>query len=254
MTSMKLNCDLGESFGSWQMGQDEQIMPLIDQANIACGMHAGDPLILQRTLQLAKAQNVEIGAHPSYPDLQGFGRRSMTMQQDELTALLHYQIAAVDGMASNLGLSLTYVKPHGALYNDMMASTKKEPELLNWVMQAIADYHKPLGLMIQSTANWQQHLEAAQKLGIELYFEAFSDRRYMPDGSLMPRSQAGAVLNAEQSLAQVKTLLESQCVITSDNQALPLKVDSLCVHSDSPDSLIIAQQIRDLVSNHANNG
>lgn len=250
---MKLNCDLGESFGSWSMGQDEQIMPLIDQANIACGMHAGDPLILQRTLQLAKAQNVEIGAHPSYPDLQGFGRRSMMMQQDELTALLHYQIAAVDGMAKNLSLILSYVKPHGALYNDMMANTKKGRELLNWVMKTIAEYHKPLDLMIQSTANWQQHLEAANKLGIELYFEAFSDRRYMSDGSLMPRSQAGAVLNAEQSLTQVKTLLERQCVITSDNQALPLKVDSLCVHSDSPDSLIIAQQIRDLVSGHASN-
>ena len=247
---MKLNCDLGESFGSWQMGQDKHIMPLIDQANIACGMHAGDPLIMQYTLQLAKLHNVEIGAHPSYPDLQGFGRRSMSMQQDELTALLHYQIAAIDGMANNLDLSLTYVKPHGALYNDMMASTKEKSQLLEWVMLAINDYHKPLALMIQSTANWQQHLEMAKNIGIELHFEAFADRRYMPDGSLMPRSQAGAVLNAQQSLQQVKTLLETQCVITNDNQELPLKVDSLCVHSDSPDSLIIAQQIHQMVSDH----
>lgn len=244
---MKLNCDLGESFGPWKMGQDELIMPLIDQANIACGMHAGDPLIMQRTLQLAKSHNVEIGAHPSYPDLQGFGRRSMVMQQDELTALLHYQIAAIDGMASTLDLSLTYVKPHGALYNDMMAKS----ELLRWVMLAINSYYKPLALMIQSTANWQQHLAMANKLGIQLHFEAFADRRYMSDGSLMPRSQAGAVLNAEESLQQVKTLLESQCVITNDNNELPLKVDSLCVHSDSPDSLIIAQQIHQMVSDYA---
>ena len=117
---MKLNCDLGESFGAWQMGLDDQVMPHIDMANIACGFHAGDSDVIAKTLILAKQNAVEIGAHPSYPDKQGFGRRSMVLSKDELSNCLHYQIAALEGMAKVHGLTLGYVKPHGALYNDMM--------------------------------------------------------------------------------------------------------------------------------------
>ena len=118
---MKLNCDLGESYGSWQMGLDAEVMPHIDMANIACGFHAGDADVMARTLALAKQHGVVIGAHPSYPDLQGFGRRSMALSHSEIVNCMRYQIAALDGMALSAGVTLSYVKPHGALYNDMMA-------------------------------------------------------------------------------------------------------------------------------------
>ncbi len=127
---MKLNCDLGESYGNWTMGLDTQVMPHIDQANIACGFHAGDPLVMLNTLKLAKQHNVSIGAHPSYPDLVGFGRRTMKCSTEELVALVLYQVAAIDGVAKSLGMNLDYVKPHGALYNDMMSDVQVRESIL----------------------------------------------------------------------------------------------------------------------------
>ena len=132
--TLKLNCDLGESFGSWKMGLDDDVMPYLDQANIACGFHAGDAMVMKKTLLLAKQHNVTVGAHPSYPDLNGFGRHSMNIPAADLIALMQYQIAALTGMAANLGVTVTYVKPHGALYNDMMANG----HIRSAVMQAIA--------------------------------------------------------------------------------------------------------------------
>ena len=147
---MKLNCDLGESFGAWTMGLDCEVMPYIDQANIACGFHAGDPLVMQKTLALAKQCNVTIGAHPSYPDLVGFGRRSIACSSDEIIALIHYQVAALAGMASIQGLSIDYVKPHGALYNNMM----RKPEVLNAILTALSQYPNKLALMLQANARY----------------------------------------------------------------------------------------------------
>ena len=138
--SIRLNCDLGESYGSWTMGVDEAVMPHIDQANIACGFHAGDPLIMRKTLALAKAHDVMIGAHPAYPDVVGFGRRSMQCSRDEIIALMQYQISALDGMAQSQGLNLDYVKPHGALYNDMMAKA----DVRDAIMTAVAEFHRPI--------------------------------------------------------------------------------------------------------------
>ena len=172
--TLKLNCDLGESFGSWKMGLDEAVMPHIDQANIACGFHAGDPLVLQKTLAMAKENGVTIGAHPGYPDLVGFGRRSMKVSAAELKAMVQYQIAAIDGMAATQGLTLSYVKPHGAMYNDMMADASVRAT----IMAAIAEYHRPVVLMLQSTPNAETHLEEAKAAGIELLFEIFADRCY----------------------------------------------------------------------------
>ena len=150
---MKLNCDLGESFGSWTMGLDEQVMPYIDQANIACGFHAGDPLVMQKTLELAKQHNVCIGAHPSYPDLVGFGRRSMNCSSDEIIAMVIYQVAAIDGVAKSLGVEVSYVKPHGALYNDMMVNSQVRLAILS----ALSRYPKKLALMLQATPELAQH-------------------------------------------------------------------------------------------------
>ncbi|MBU0911077.1 MAG: 5-oxoprolinase subunit PxpA [Gammaproteobacteria bacterium] len=242
-SSIKLNCDLGESFGAWQMGLDEQVMPLIDQANIACGFHAGDPTVLVNTLTLAKQHQVDIGAHPSYDDKQGFGRRSVKMQADELKHLLWYQIAAVDGVATSLGVELCYVKPHGALYNDMMAS----PALLETVMQAVASYHKPLKLMLLATGSAAEHRLLAKRHQLELLFEAFADRRYKSDGSLTPRCQAGSVLDHQAALEQVQQLLRSGTVQSDTGDSVTIEADTLCVHGDNPAAVALVKSIRQLL-------
>ncbi len=242
--SLRLNCDLGESFGSWKMGLDEAVMPHIDQANIACGFHAGDPLVLQKTLTLAKANDVTIGAHPGYPDLVGFGRRSLKASAAELKAMVHYQIAAIDGMAQTQGLTLTYVKPHGAMYNDMMA----DAAIRATIMQAVADYHRPLVLMLQSTPQAEQHQQEADSIGLELWFEIFADRCYDDDGKLLARTQPGAVHSKEKMLAQVKQLKEQGTVTTVSGETLTLRADTLCVHGDNMDGVNAIQEIRGLIS------
>jgi UPF0271 protein len=240
---MLLNCDLGESYGSWTMGLDAQVMPHIDQANIACGFHGGDPLTMANTLALAARHNVRIGAHPSYPDLVGFGRRSMNLSAAELVASLHYQVAAIEGMALNQQLELQYVKPHGALYNDMMA----KPEVRAAIMQAMASYHRPLALMLQATPEAQLHLEEARSCNIQLLFEAFADRCYDDDGKLLARSKPGAVHSKERMLAQVAQLQSEGTVTTVSGHKLPLKADTLCVHGDNLEGVQAIEAIRSLV-------
>ncbi|MBY0417886.1 MAG: 5-oxoprolinase subunit PxpA [Pararheinheimera sp.] len=240
---LKLNCDLGESFGAWQMGLDAEVMPLIDQANIACGFHAGDPTVLVNTLILAKQHQVEIGAHPSYDDKQGFGRRSVKMNADELKHLIWYQIAAVDGVAKSLGLELSYVKPHGALYNDMMANQA----LLETVMRSVASYHTPLKLMLLATSSAAEHRLLAKHYQLELLFEAFADRRYKSDGSLTPRSQPGSVLDHQTALVQVKQLLQSGTVQSDTGDRVTIVADTLCVHGDNPAAVALVKSIRQLL-------
>ncbi len=244
---MLLNCDLGESYGSWTMGLDEQVMPHIDQANIACGFHGGDPLTMQRTLALAKTHGVEVGAHPAYPDLVGFGRRSMKLSHDELVATLLYQVAAIDGMAASAGLALAYVKPHGALYNDMMAQDAVRAS----VMTAVASYHKPLRLVLQATPEADAHRQEAAKYQLEVTFEAFADRRYADDGKLTPRSQPGAVLDREAMLQQVVHLARTGTVVTAGGNELTLQADTLCVHGDNPEGVAAIQAIRTLLAEPA---
>ncbi|WP_286238149.1 5-oxoprolinase subunit PxpA [Neptuniibacter halophilus] len=242
--SLRLNCDLGESFGSWKMGLDEAVMPHIDQANIACGFHAGDPLVMQKTLTLAKQNNVTVGAHPGYPDLVGFGRRSIKASAAEIKAMLQYQIAAMDGMAASQGLTLEYVKPHGAMYNDMMANA----EVRSAIMQGIAEYHRPLVLMLQSTPQAEEHLAEAEQAGISLWFEIFADRCYDDDGKLLARTKPGAVHSKEKMLAQVKQLQEQGTVTTVSGHTLNLRADTLCVHGDNMDGVNAIQEIRELIS------
>lgn len=242
--ALLLNCDLGESFGSWTMGMDAAVMPHIDQANIACGFHAGDPLIMTQTLALAKAHNVRIGAHPAYDDLVGFGRRSMNCSSDEIKAFVTYQTSALGGMAQSMDLSLEYVKPHGALYNDMMA----RDEVRHAIMDAIASFHLPIRLMLQATANADMHRQEAKARGIELYFEAFADRCYDDDGKLLSRSQPGAVHSKDKMLAQVKQLNEHGTITTISGQTLSLQADTLCVHGDNPEGIEAIEAIRKLIS------
>ena len=237
---MLLNCDLGESFGPWQMGLDDQVMPHIDMANVACGFHAGDPDVIAHTLNLVKQHQVMLGAHPSYPDRQGFGRRSMALSDGELRHALHYQIAALEGMANVQGLTLSYVKPHGALYNDMM----KSEALLSTVIKAVADYPSDLKLMILATKAQQQHQQLAQQYGVTLFFEAFADRLYTDEGLLTPRTEPNAVHNKTALLAQVKQLHQQGIVTTSSGQTLPLRADTLCVHGDNEASIALVKEIK----------
>ncbi len=245
--ALRLNSDLGESFGAWTLGMDAAVMPHIDQANIACGFHAGDPLVMQQTLALARTHGVSVGAHPGYPDLVGFGRRSLKCQPAEVAALLQYQMAALEGMARSQGLEIAYVKPHGALYNDMMADSA----LRQVIMQAIADYHRPLPLMIQATPEAASHRQEAQQAGITLLLEAFADRCYADDGKLLARSKPGAVHSKAKMLAQVKQLAETGTVTTISGNILTLEVDSLCVHGDNPEGVQAIAEIRQLLNQNA---
>ena len=240
---MLLNCDLGESYGSWTMGVDAAVMPHIDQASIACGFHAGDPLTMRRTLALAAEHGVAIGAHPAYPDLVGFGRRSMTLSHDEIVAILHYQIAALEGMAQSLGLVVSYVKPHGALYHDMMARS----DVRTAIHAALASYHRPLTLLMQATGQAAVHCAQAADAGIQVQFEAFADRGYADDGTLVHRGEPGAVLSRERMLAQVAQLLHDGSVTTVHGQTLPLQVDTLCVHGDNPQGVSSIAAVRALL-------
>ena len=241
--SLTLNCDLGESFGSWTMGMDEAVMPHIHQANIACGFHAGDAIIMRKTLELAKANGVSVGAHPAYPDLQGFGRRSMNCSHDEIVAYVHYQIGAIEGMAKSMGLSLDYVKPHGALYNDMMA----KDNVREAVMEAVASHHSKPALMLQAVPENELHKKEAEKLGLSLHFEAFADRCYDDDGKLLSRTKEGAVHTREKMMAQVQQLIDSGTVTTVSGDTLPLLADTLCVHGDNEAGVAAIADIRALI-------
>lgn len=244
MTTLLLNCDLGEyASESGTAVPDSIVMPYIDQANIACGMHAGNPLTMRRTLALARHYGVAVGAHPGYADLTHFGRLSIAHTPEELVSLIHYQVAALTGMAATTGLSVNYVKPHGALYNDMMANA----DIRQTVMAAIADLNGNLKLMLLATADANQHREEARFHGIELLFETFADRCYGDNGQLLPRTQPGAVHNRELMLDQVRQLHEDHSVTTVSGKRLPISADTLCVHGDNPEAVADIRTIRALI-------
>ncbi len=240
---MKLNADLGESFGQYKIGNDEAVMPLIDQANIACTYHAGDPLVMKNAIRLAKLHDVSIGAHPSYPDLQGFGRRSMNLASDELVVMVQAQIAMLEGLAKCQGVTLSYVKPHGALYNDMM----RAPDVLANVMQALSDYHTRYPLMLQATSKQQEISSLASTLDIPIIFEAFADRAYCDDGTLRPRDYHDAVLSESESLKQVEQLLTQKVVTSVNGKQISINADTICVHSDNERALELCKKIRELI-------
>lgn len=240
---MLLNADVGESFGIWTLGRDADVIPWLDQANIACGFHASDPLTMQKTVSLALAHQVSIGAHPAYPDLIGFGRRSLKVSSEELRALIRYQVGALQAITRAEGGQVAYVKPHGALYNDMMS----DPTLLRCVMEAIAALNQsdqsPLSLMLLSRADNTAALALAERYQIPLIFEAFADRAYTPEGLLMPRNEAGAIhQHRELILAQAISLARQHNVMTLTGP-LTLYADSLCVHGDNAESIATVKAI-----------
>lgn len=234
-----INCDMGESFGLWSMGNDEQIMPLIHASNIACGAHAGDPSIMAKTVELALKHDVMIGAHPGYSDKQGFGRRSMVMGNTEIRDLLWFQIGALYSITKALGGKLTHIKPHGALYNDMM----KNVQLMKCIIGSVSQLNLDLKLVIQSTEHWQLHTDIANGFGVPLWFEGFSDRAYLDNGLLVSRNQTGALLTKDEAISQSQTMLFQKQVNTIGGKILPLRIDTLCIHGDGKDALEIAQAL-----------
>jgi UPF0271 protein len=236
-----LNCDMGESYGNWSMGQDAAVMPYIDCANIACGYHAGDPSVMRATVALAVAHQVLIGAHPAYPDLQGFGRRSMACSAEEIRDFLHYQLGALEGVCRVQGTRVAYVKPHGALYNDMMA----KPTVLRAVLEAVAQYDRQLPLMLMASADDQARLTLAAEYGVSLCFEAFADRAYDEHGQLVSRRLPGAVHHQpHQVLAQALSIARGEALVSSSGSRLQLNAQTLCVHGDNPSALAALKQIR----------
>lgn len=238
---------MGESFGAWQMGDDALAMPLIDQANLACGFHAGDPLIMQQSVLLAREHGVSIGAHPSYPDLQGFGRRHLACSAEEVEALVLYQLGALDAFCRAAGTQIDYVKPHGALYNDLL----QRDDLLQAVLRACARYRAGLPLML--LARGGQHAgegnvrerRLAEVAGVPLLREAFADRAYLADGSLAPRRLPGAVHHqAERILEQGLAIARGEPFAALDGSLLRLEADSLCVHGDNAESLAVLRRLR----------
>lgn len=241
VTAIDLNSDLGESFGAWTMGDDTAILQLVSSANVACGFHAGSPAGLLSTLRMAKQQGVAIGAHVSYPDLVGFGRRNMDISSDELTADVIYQIGALQGLARAAGTEVRYVKPHGALYNTIAHDERQALAVINAIQSIDA------GLPLVGLAG-SRVLELAQEKGLRTIAEAFADRAYHTDGSLVSRREAGSVLHDTQHIAERMLQLITQGGVTSiEGEFTPVKADSICVHGDSPGAIEMARQIRNLL-------
>jgi 5-oxoprolinase (ATP-hydrolysing) subunit A len=238
MRVIDLNCDLGESFGAWQMGQDEAVLEYISSANIACGFHAGDANIMQRTVRAALARGVAIGAHPSLPDLQGFGRREMQISADEAHALVLYQIGGLSAFAVAAGTRLTHIKPHGALYN--MAA--RDAHLADAIARAVRDFDT--GLILVGLAG-SELPRAGLHLGLRVAHEAFADRRYRSDGSLVPRREPDAVIHdIDAAVAQAMSIAVDGNVIAQDGSTLAIAADTLCVHGDRPDAAEFARRLR----------
>ena len=238
---MKLNADVGEGFGVWSMGDDAALMPHIDMANVACGGHASDPLTMRATVRLAKQCGVVVGAHPSYPDLLGFGRRPLAIPHSEAALHMLAQVGALQAIASAEGVGVEYVKPHGALYNCMM----DDLELMAELMKSLSESQFDVPLMILGTADHEKHSVMAEKIGVSLLFEAFADRRYTPEGRLQSRSIEGSVYHeSNQILDQAERIIREGSIISSDGSTLRIPVDALCVHGDNEESISTVKEFR----------
>ncbi|NCV25629.1 MAG: LamB/YcsF family protein [Betaproteobacteria bacterium] len=236
--SVDLNADMGESFGAWTMGCDEALMPLISSANIACGFHAGDPSTIRATVALASRYKVAIGAHPGFDDLQGFGRRNMQLSPDEVYDLVLYQSGAVRAFAQAAGSRLHHVKAHGALYN--MAA--KDAALSGALAHAVSDLGDGVQMYVLAGSTMEQQARAA---GLQVRCEVFVDRRYMPDGSLAPRSRPDALItDAAEAVDHALCMVKSGFLIAIDGSRVPVSADSLCIHGDKPTALPFVQALR----------
>lgn len=238
MPTIDINSDLGESYGQWHMGDDAAMLEVVTSANVACGFHAGDPAGILRTLKAAQAKNAAIGAHVSYPDKVGFGRRNMDVASDELTADVIYQIGALQALATAAGTHVRYVKPHGALYNTIA----HDPRQGLAVIEAIRAVDP--GLILVGLAG-SSLLELARNEGLQCIAEAFADRAYTPQGTLVSRREPGAVLHDPKIVAQrMLRLVEDGTIEAIDGSLTRIDADSICVHGDSPAAVDMARELR----------
>ncbi len=236
--AVDLNADVGESYGAWSMGADEQLIPLVTSINVACGFHAGDPAVISRTLVLAAEAGSAVGAHPGYPDLAGFGRRALAMPADDLEAAVLYQVAAVMGMARAHGIELRHVKAHGALYNRAAA----DPAVAEPLARAVRRISEEL-LFVGLAGSMM--IEVAREQGLDVVEEAFADRAYLADGTLAPRHLPWAVLpGPRESAEQAVAIAREGRVRAVDGTWVDVRADTLCLHGDSPGAVDRARAVR----------
>jgi UPF0271 protein len=242
--TIDLNADVGESFGPWPMGADEELIPLVSSVNVACGAHAGDPVTILRTVEIAARHGVAVGAHPGYPDLAGFGRRDLDLAPDELRATLVVQIGAVQAAATVMGTRVVHVKPHGAIYN----RAARDAAMAETIAIAVRDLDPALVLvgLAGSTS-----VAAGRAAGLPVAEEAFADRRYEPDGSLRSRRLPGALLGPDEAAEQAISIARDGCLFASDGSRRPVRADTLCIHGDSPGAVRIAHAVREALETAA---
>jgi len=234
-----LNCDLGESFGAYTIGDDEALLPLITSANIACGYHAGDPQVMARTVRLAVQHGVAVGAHPGFPDLMGFGRRAMQLTAEEIETCVLYQVGALAAFARAAGVPLVHVKPHGALYN----LAAGDAAIAAAIARGVASFSRDL--IFVGLAGSQAMAEAAQSAGLRFAAEAFADRLYNPDGTLQSRRIAGSLItDPARAAAQAVRIARDGLVLAHDGTQVAIHADTLCLHGDNPAALANAQAVR----------
>ena len=234
-----LNCDMGESFGAWPMGADEAVMPSISSANIACGAHAGDPRVMRRTVRLAMQHDVGVGAHPGFPDLQGFGRRDIRADPSEMEDSVLAQIGALAAMARAEGAALRHVKAHGALYT--MAN--RDAALAGAIARAIRAFDPALVMFVLPGTEMER---AGRDAGLRVALEGFADRAYEPDGSLTPRSRPGAVIHDPAAVVQRGIrMVRDRVVLTTGGREIPMHIDTICVHGDTAGAAELTRGLRE---------
>ncbi|MBX2879085.1 MAG: LamB/YcsF family protein [Granulosicoccus sp.] len=235
---LNLNADLGESFGPWKMGDDHNLLSVLDSANVACGFHAGDPKVMVQTVERAKSCEVSVGAHPGFADLQGFGRRPMHLSDSEIKALVHYQLGALRGIARCAQWKMTHVKPHGAL-NNMACDDAK---LAHTIASAVYEFDNEIIFLAPVLSELAAE---AKRVGLCVALEVFADRRYADNGSLMPRKEAGSVLDSTDAcIEHVQAMIDAGGVLTHNNTLLPTEFHSICVHGDNEHAVTTARLIR----------
>jgi len=240
-----INCDMGESFGAYKLGLDEEVIKYITSANIACGYHAGDPLVMERTVSMAKEHGVSVGAHPGFPDLMGFGRRNLDATLPEIKGYVTYQIGALQAFAKVQGLRVEHVKPHGALY--LMAV--EDETIAEAIVEAIASVDKLLIFVALAGAKGEKMTKIGEKIGLRVAYEAFPDRAYTPEGTLVSRRQPGAVIKDPEVVAQRALMMAKEGkVVAIDGTEITLQAETLCVHGDTPGAIDLVKKIRETLT------
>lgn len=239
MASIDLNCDMGESFGAWRMGADAELMNYVSSVNVACGFHAGDASVMRETIEKAIEKDLAIGAHPSFPDLQGFGRRNMKMSADEIFDIVLYQVSALKGICEAFGVRLHHVKPHGALYNQ----AARDATIAASIAKAVKAVDEKLVFYGLSGSFL---IDEGEKLGLKTASEVFADRTYQTDGSLTPRVEPNALItDAEEAVSQVLQMIFERVVKSVDDEAIPITAETVCIHGDGENALRFARTIRE---------